>query len=211
MKRNKGCFPKMAAILNENKVGKAELKRFVITDNDFCAKLQGIPCGEYMSLLYNNCLLMSDTPMERRTNMRLLTEANGDVLIAGLGLGMILFPLEEDDAVKSITVIEKSTEIIELVWSQIKHHFKKVRVINADIFEWSPRKKDREGKPYFNKGFKFDTIYFDIWPYVNSDIYEEMKQLKVKYRPYLKTRQENEHSNMNCWAESYARYNRPLY
>ena len=66
----------------------------------------------------------------------------------------------------------------------------KVTIIQGDVFEYR-----------FPKGTKFDTIYFDIWGYVNKDIYQEMKRLKLSYRKYKVSSRENPYAFMGCWAE----------
>jgi spermidine synthase len=141
---------------------------------------------------------MSNTPMEERTNIDIVYKANGDVFIAGLGLGMIILPIQDSSEVKSITILEKYPEVIELVGSQLPLN-NKVKIIQGDVFEYE-----------FAKGTKFDTIYFDIWNYVNEDVYEEMKVLKKKYRKYRRSSTENPNFYMACWAEYEAKTGRRL-
>ena len=141
---------------------------------------------------------MSNTPMEKRTNSEFITKANGDVLIAGLGIGLIVLPIQDKENIKSITIIEKQQEIINMVASQLPLN-NKVNIICDDIFNYIPNKI-------------YDTIYLDIWPYVNSDIYkEEMLPLKNKYRKYLVSKNKNPNRFIKCWAEQEARYDRCLY
>ena len=51
-------------------------------------------------------IMMSDTPMERNTNRDFIQKANGDVIIFGLGLGLVIIPLLKNENVKSILVVE---------------------------------------------------------------------------------------------------------
>ena len=198
-------YENMADILTEKQSGNYALKKFTIDCNNFRAIMSGIPCGEYISLRGPdndgdgmNTLLMSNTPMEKRTNSNFVLKANGDVLIAGLGLGLIILPIQNKPEVTSITVIEKSKEVIEIVGSQLPLN-NKVKIINDDIFKYAPE-------------CKYDTIYLDIWPYVNEDVYEEeMKPLKQKYRKYLVSKNKNPNRFLKCWAELEARYGKPLY
>lgn len=55
-------------------------------------------------------VVMSDTPMEKHTNQEFLDAAHGDVLIAGLGIGLIVMPLLDDPEITSITVVEKEAK-----------------------------------------------------------------------------------------------------
>jgi spermidine synthase len=136
--------------------------------------------------------------MEQRTNSTFVNRANGDVFIAGLGIGLIVLPIQEKEEVKSITILEKHPEVIELVGKQLPLN-EKVKIIQGDVFEYE-----------FARGTKFDTIYFDIWNYVNEDVYEEMKTLKKKYRKYRRSTTENPNFYMACWAEYEAKTGRRL-
>jgi hypothetical protein len=191
-------YKAMHEILNEGKVGSFELKKFEITDKNRPFRCD-IPSGRYIRLVDTHDCIMSNTPMEQRTNYDFVERANGDVFIAGLGIGMIVLATQEKPEVKSITIIEKYSDIIELVGQQLPLN-SKVKIIQGDVFEYE-----------FPKGTKFDTIYFDIWNYVNSDVYEEMKQLKKKYRKYRRMSRDNENAFMSCWAEWEAKHDARLY
>lgn len=188
-------FESMAKILENRETETFKLEKFKIKERSFFDG--NIPKGEYIRLLdkrerFDGCI-MSDTPMEHRTNYGILNRANGDVLIGGLGIGMILLQLMNKEEVKSITIIEKYQDIIDIVGSQLPLN-DKVKIVQGDIFENT-----------FPRGTKFDTIYFDIWNYINSDVYEEMKELKKSYRRCLRSKKENPNSWIGCWAEREAK------
>lgn len=194
-------FKKMSNILEEKETDRFKLEKFTINEKQ--QLFERIPKGDYIRLLdkkrgWNGCV-MSDTPMEHRTNYEILRKAEGDVLIGGLGIGMILMPLMEKEEVKSITIVEKYEDIIDIVGKQLPLN-DKVKIINEDIFNNT-----------FKRGTKFDTIYFDIWNFINSDVYEEMKELKKIYKRCLKSKKENPNSWMGCWAEQEAKTNSRLY
>jgi len=130
-------------------------------------------------------VMMADTEMERRTNRPFLRNANGDVLIAGLGLGMIIMAIQDNDNIDSITIIEIEQEIIDLVAVQLPLN-DKVIIIRDDILTWKPQ-----------NGIKFDTIYFDIWNTVCGDNYEDMKLLNRRFGRRLNR------DNSNCWMSSW--------
>lgn len=184
--------------LEEKRIGDFELKKFVIDNNNRPFRCT-IPNGNYIRLIHKDECVMSDTPIEKRTNIDFVLNAHGDILIAGLGIGLIIMAIQDKEEVNSITVLEKYNEVIELVATKLPLN-DKVKIIQADVFDYK-----------FEKGKKFDVIYFDIWNYINSDVYEEMKKLKNKYRKYLKTKKENPNRFMKCWAEYQARKNLPLY
>lgn len=198
-------FYDMASILNEKENNRFTLKKFQITkeDADF-ARLRSIingnreyiniQEGEYIKLIdkRSNEIVMSDTPMERDTNRTFCQRANGNVLIAGLGIGMILLTIQDKPEVESITVIEKYKEVIDLVAAQLPLN-NKVKIINADIFEWTPPKVK-----------KYDTIYFDIWNNICGDDWEEHKTLRRKYG--RRVNRDNSQHWINSWRrEDYRR------
>jgi hypothetical protein len=49
-----------------------------------------VPPGTYKRLMRGDTVVMSNTPMEVRTNREFIRRAKGNVLINGLGLGMVL-------------------------------------------------------------------------------------------------------------------------
>lgn len=161
-----------------------------------------IPLGNYVKLerkpksLMGN-IIMSDTPMEKRTNVMAVIKASGDVLIGGFGLGMVVLAMQDKPEVNSITVIENNNEIIDKIAAALPLN-DKVTVIHDDVYEWKPP-----------RGKKYDTIWLDIWDNINSDIYKgEMLPLKNKYRRYLS---KSPNHWIKCWAESEARYDRRLF
>ena len=142
--------------------------------------------GHYIRLIVNKELVMSDTGMERLSNEKFIHSANGHVLIAGLGIGLIVYTIMHKECVKSITVIEKYQDVIDLVAPK----FPTVKIICADIFDWKPA-----------KGEKFDTIYFDIWPHICTDSLADIKILHNKFKNSL-NRANTDHY-MNSWMKEY--------
>lgn len=140
-------------------------------------------------------LMMSDTYMERVTQLEFFANAHGDVLIAGLGIGMILPPLCADPDVRSVTVVELNADVIDLVeapvrrWIQQEYSLeaaRKLAVVEHDIYKYVPP-----------KGINFDCIYFDIWPNRSTDNLPEMARLHRRFARYKRDRQ--------CWMGSWYR------
>lgn len=192
-------FYNMSELLDEKTIGNWKLEKFTIERGNLAAMIQGITPGTYIMLLHNGECVMSDTDMEKRTNVDFYCNACGDVLIGGLGIGMIILAIQDKTEVKSITVIEKYQEVIDMVASQLNFN-NKVKIVCADVFEWKP-----------DKGTKFDVSYMDIWNCINEDVYErEMKLLKRRYARYLRSKSENPNRWNKCWAEYQARTGRVL-
>jgi len=135
--------------------------------------LHGMPLYQesYVRLLVNGELVMTDAEFERRTNYGFICNAQGDILIAGLGIGLILGPALEKG--KSVTVVEINQDVISLVAPAFPHS--KLRIIHEDIYKWKPA-----------KGQMFDTIYFDIWADFSEDTNAEAAKLRRKFSKYLR-------------------------
>ena len=82
--------------------------------------------------------------------------AQGRVLVLGLGLGYYPFMISRKAEVESITIVEKSPEIIRLFREELLPQFphkEKIRVVEADAFEFL-----EDTLPG-----RFDFCYADIW------------------------------------------------
>lgn len=171
-------FPSIPTVLPEGQLGVARVAHLNITEHDARftrmrematgGREQSIPVGQYAQLFVESTLMMSDTPMERRSNVAVVRMARGHVLIAGLGIGMILHPILAKPEVTRVTVVEKYGDVIKLVGPTLPQE--KLELIEADILTWVP-----------TKGAKYDTIYFDIWPDITGDNLEEMATLHRRF------------------------------
>lgn len=129
--------------------------------------------GAYTKLIIDRKLIMSDTPAELDDHRRFVYEAFGNILINGLGLGVVVLNLlEKAHFVDSITVNEINKNVIDLVSPYYKNP--KVFINNADAFIWKPP-----------KGMKYDSIWHDIWTNICSDNLTEMKKLHRRYGRWL--------------------------
>ena len=187
-------YKEMHKILKPCEIIPYKLENFHIDDKNFGAKLQGISPGTYTRLMYRGQVIMSDTNMEKRTNLEFVRNAYGNVVVGGLGIGLILMAIQDKEDVRTITVLDKSKEIIQMVGEQLPLN-KKVKIIQADVFEWEPKESDC-----------FNTIYMDIWTYINQDIYfNQMEPLIEKYQRYLDNNDPNR--SVTCWCEYEAEHN----
>lgn len=137
--------------------------------------LMAMEDGKYVRLHVNGELMMSDTRMEKNSNLDFVRNAKGKVLIAGLGIGVILKNVLDklkDKRITEIVIIEKYQDVIDLIAPYFEK-YKNIKIVCADIFDWRPE-----------KGTKFDTIYFDIWPNICQDNLEEMAKLHQAFKGY---------------------------
>ena len=118
---------------------------------------------------------MSNDPFEVMTNQIFFEKSKGDVLIFGLGLGWIIFPILDRDDIKSITVVEKNTEIIEFVGDVLskKDLKNKLNIIEGDVYDYHN---------YLDK--KFDFIYFDTYDTPDLSI-SDIDKLNPLYQKFL--------------------------
>lgn len=148
-------------------------------------KLEG---GIYKKLINRiDGVVMSNTPMERKTHIEAINKAKGNVLVAGLGLGMYLQNIKDKEEVTSITVIEKSKEVIELIAKYFKD-CQKIKIINEDIFNYTP-------------DIKFEFAFLDIWSDISEDNLVEFDILREKFK---------EIPEIICWSEDIIELNKLL-
>lgn len=168
-------FPQMQQKLQPGESGNAVVTHFSVSldQSQFTALRPGeyVPAGDYVELKVGGVLMMTDTRMEHRTNYGVVQHSKGHVFIAGLGIGMVCHAIAAKREVKKITVLEKSQGVIDLVAPTLP---KKVEVIQGDIFEFKPAKETQ-----------FDTIYFDIWPDLSTDLLPVMSKLHRRFRRHL--------------------------
>lgn len=150
---------------------------------------------KYIRLVKNGeGIMMSDTPMERNTNKGFILDANGDVIVFGLGLGLVIIPLLKKKNVKSVLVVELYQDLIDLVYPILKKHDteNKLSVIQGDCFEVHKS---------IPKEQKFDSVYGDIWIEICTDNYEEMKILTKNWKNRIN--RENSNAFIDHWMKGY--------
>ena len=99
-----------------------------------------IPPGIYTSLRCNGFIIMSDTPDEIRDHLTAIKFATGNVLINGLGLGMVLQACLKKESVTHVTVIENSIDVLNLVSEHYKAEYgDRVTFIQSDAFTYKAR------------------------------------------------------------------------
>ena len=99
-------------------------------------------------LKHNDDVIMYDqcTRPIKNTYENNMKELKGNVLICGLGVGFCIFPIIDEVAITSITVVEQSQDVIDL----ISPYLPSVTFIKADATTYIPT-------------VGYDSIFLDIW------------------------------------------------
>ena len=117
---------------------------------------------------------MTLTPVDLDTCTYAIEAAHGKVVTFGLGLGYYAYMVSEKESVESITVVEKSAEVIELFKKHILPQFPnkdKVKIVESDAFEYAEKQMPAEN---------FDIAFVDTWRDASdgAPMYEKMKALE---------------------------------
>lgn len=118
---------------------------------------------------------MSDSPAEVMTHAAILRAATGEVLVSGLGLGVVADLCCRKPDVRRVTVLENSYDVIMLVGPTLAGiHCHKIRVLYANAHEWTP-------------DVHFDAAWHDIGPDPTATpaYLESAKRLIDRYQPYV--------------------------
>tara|TARA_Y100000992_G_C21049372_1_gene388789 strand:- start:325 stop:651 length:327 start_codon:yes stop_codon:yes gene_type:complete len=98
---------------------------------------------------------------------------SGDILIGGLGIGMINIPLLASDDVTSVTIIEKEQDVIDLVWADCAKD-DRFTVVCADINTWE-----------IPEGSSWDAAWFDTWLTHEEPLATYQSRLTNKYSSFV--------------------------
>jgi hypothetical protein len=134
----------------------------------FSSTSRPIGPGTYKRLMRGRTVMMSNTPMEIRDHIGFINKACGDVLINGLGLGMCLTAILKKPEVQTVTVIELSQDVINLVGPTFGND--RVSIIQADAMTYKAP-----------KGKRYNAVWHDIWDYITPDNLSQMGKLHLKY------------------------------
>jgi len=165
----------------EGSSGNWRIERFTVSEEEasfqnvrasfsFSSSGQYIESGTYTRLMRGGTVVMSDTPSEIRDHIYFIYKANGNVLIGGLGLGVVVEACLEKDEVDHVTVIEISEDVIKLVGGYLKEKYgDRFTIIHADLLKWRP-----------DKGQTWDCAWYDIWDNICTDNLPEITKIKRK-------------------------------
>lgn len=177
----------------EGTSGKWKVERFTVPEEPTLAELRHwregrpVPPGTYTRLSNpRDGTFMSDTPAEMNDARELLWNAHGDILITGLGIGMIPRLLLREDLrsrfcrtgleIVSVTIVELEQDVINLVAPALAGD-DRLQIVHADAFEWDPGNR------------RFDWAWHDIWPQEpGEDEVPQITALRQHYRPFMRPR-----------------------
>ena len=136
----------------------------------------------YLALTEGNNVWMSLNPNEIETMKPYINKARGNVLVLGLGMGYVPFMLSLKNCVKSVTIVERDQEIINLFNELIYPSFpnkEKIKIVKGDAVEYT-RKAQKEGT--------YDYIFADLWhdPEDGLPLFVELKKIS---------------KSIDCWLE----------
>ena len=161
------------------------VEKFEVTEEDakferlrsaiaFGARCIPVPVGHYTRLMCGagfGALVMSDTPAEIEDHIDAIHFAEGEVLVNGLGLGVVAQAMLKKPEVDKLTVIELSLDVIQLVGDHYLSRFgERLEIINANAFTWNPP-----------KGMHYDVVWHDIWNAICADNLPGMHRLHRRY------------------------------
>ena len=132
---------------------------------------------EYPLIRENGDVWMTITPNEMETMQVDIDRSHGKVLTLGCGMGYFAFMSALKDDVDSVTIIEKSPDVIELFSEHILPQFEpkvrdKIKVVEADAFEYLKNLEDGV----------YDYCFVDIWKNnMDVDSYLKAKRLGNKF------------------------------
>ena len=109
----------------------------------------------FPAVFENDVLWMSVTPNEINTMSLPIQKAKGDVITFGLGLGYFAYMASNKEDVKTLTIVEKDEEVIDLFKKHILPHFEhqeKITIVKEDAFEYMKTKNMSA----------FDYIFVDL-------------------------------------------------
>ena len=139
---------------------------------------------DYLALLHKKRIWMSLNPNEINTMVPHIEKAKGNILVLGLGLGYFPFMCSLKNEVKSITIIERDQNIINLFKKYLLDKFpykNKINIIRDNAIY------------YLEENDGYDYIFADLW-------HDSIDGLQAYLK--LKKMQERHQLNMSYWLEN---------
>ena len=114
---------------------------------------------------------MVDDPPQQRAMEIYAAHAEGRVLVAGLGLGLYLHELAKNSDVEKVTVVEISSEVVELI-TPFLPSLPGLTIVREDFYEFLNTSQEQ-----------WDTILIDLW--VSHGVEEKMRILYHNVLPLI--------------------------
>ncbi|QOR55576.1 MAG: hypothetical protein UMS36scaffold28_66 [Phage 59_13] len=155
---------------------------------------------EVVQLKQSGGTWMSDCYQEMFTLAPAIDRAYGDVLIGGLGIGYSFQKMFRKPEVRSITVVEKSRDVMRLVWPYIQRwadladpaKSKRVLCLRRDLYEYLKRQPVVSAPKQ-----RYDFASLDIWTSTGERDHERHVQPLRK----LAQRVMKPGGKIHCWGE----------
>lgn len=133
----------------------------------------------YPALWENERVWMSITPNEIETMRLPLEQAQGKVLVFGLGLGYFAVKAAWKNTVEQVTVVEKNSQIIQFFTRYILPlvaHKEKIHIVEQDAFYFAETSFPSS---------QFNYVFTDLWHDVldGLPLYRRMKSLESLAHP----------------------------
>jgi hypothetical protein len=152
---------------------------------------------KWHSLTEDGGVWMTDLPIEQAQADKMLDgNVYGTILIGGLGLGYAAQLIANQPQVDRIIVVEKSQDVVDLVWKHLKFPKRvKTTVVVDDLFEYLKRNfLDR-----LERNDHIDCGFYDIW---QSDGESTFHNMVVPLRKLSSTVVDGP---LYCWNEDIMR------
>lgn len=112
---------------------------------------------------------MVDDPPHWRAMEIYAEHSEGDILCAGLGLGLILHALAKNDKVKSITCVELNSDVIELIDPYLSKLPKPIVIVQDNFYDYIRRTNSKWGGIIVdlwvaNEKTKMGIYYHEVLP-----------------------------------------------
>lgn len=174
-------FPNMAEILTAGESGNVAISFSEVSakraEVDRMLRNEYREAGTLTQLDIDGIGWMFDTTHEKWLNRRALQRAKGRVLLGGLGLGMILWPILGKSEVERVDVLELSLDVIRLVLPSLERHprFDKLHIIEGDART-------------FETQARYDYIWLDCVPMYgwSSAIGDIQEGWILRFAPFVK-------------------------
>lgn len=139
--------------------------------------------GTWTYLLLHGEVWMSDTPDEIADHVPFIRRAKGNVLVSGLGLGVVAQALLRNPEVKRLDVVEINPDVARLVAPSFQTD-SRFHLHVADAFEWRPP-----------PGVTYDWAWHDVWRDLGHRSFAEFVRIRAHYEDVAREQM--------CWGEPY--------
>lgn len=193
----------MKVTVPESRSGNIEIKKLEITGPMVLRETQYLtrvreytPPGMYTAMYIDGNLWMSDTLAERFDHLwflnKIVKEKSENILITGLGLGMILEGIIRlAPSVKRVTAFENNQDVIatsgHYYHARMREAGIKFEIVDVDAAMYHT---------YHDQRPRYDAVWHDIWIDAGEHMVAEYAAMKDRYSPLV-----NPGGFQMCWGE----------